>query len=374
MNKVLIGAIVAALSMARWSEAQDLTMGSKAPKLEVARFVKGEPVTRLEKGKTYVVEFWATWCGPCIRTIPHLTKLQKQYKDITFIGVSIWERDPDAVEEFVEKMGDKMDYRVAVDSVPEGEKGDGGFMAKNWMEPAEQQGIPTAFIINGDGLIAWIGHPGEIDDPLEQIAAGKWDLEGQVQKMKELIASKKKLQAVMVKLRKLFGEFEESGDPKELLQELDIASKELPEQAQQFSLVKFNILAGPKGDVDQALELGERLVETRFSDDAEALNNLAWAVVDPDRDKKADPKLLKFALRVATKADKLKDSEDPSIADTLAKAYFDNGQLDKAVETQERAVKQIEGTDNEQVGAAMKKRLRQYRRAVEASKLDGDKK
>jgi thiol-disulfide isomerase/thioredoxin len=68
------------------------------------------------KGKqTYVVEFWATWCGPCRVSIPHLTELQKKFKTqgVTFIGVS--DETEDKVKPFVDKMGDKMDYTVAVD-------------------------------------------------------------------------------------------------------------------------------------------------------------------------------------------------------------------------------------------------------------------
>src|SRR6516225_7066119 len=75
--------------------AQSLGIGDPAPKLEVKSFVKGEPVKEFETGKLYVVEFWATWCGPCRTSIPHLTELQKKHGEIVFIGVSVFEREPE---------------------------------------------------------------------------------------------------------------------------------------------------------------------------------------------------------------------------------------------------------------------------------------
>ena len=372
MNKLWIAAM-ALVGLSQIGSAQDLNLGSKAPKLEVKEFIKGEPVKGFEKGKTYVVEFWATWCGPCRATIPHLTKLQKQYKDVAFIGVAVLEEDQDEVSKFVEEMGDKMDYRVALDLVPDDADGDEGAMVKNWMEPAEQSGIPTSFIVNGEGLVAWIGHPAAIDEPLEQVVAGKWDLVAEAKKAKELAEQKKKLEVVYTKLKKLFGEFQEGGDVAPLLKELDIAAKEVPDQATQFSLIKFQVLSGSKGHLDQAVTLGNEMLESDgIGEDPEILNNIAWMLVSPDRDEKADDKLIKFALKVAIKADNLKKNQDPSIADTLAKAYFDDGQLEKAVATQERVVELIPGTPLED-DPSVKKRLRQYKRALESSKSEAPK-
>src|SRR6516165_9560067 len=152
LKRILIVVATAAIAAGSLAQAQNLSVGDPPPKLEVKSFVKGDAVSTLEPGKFYVVEFWATWCGPCIATIPHLTEAQKKHPDVNFIGVSIWEQDQKLVKPFVEKM----EYRVAMDAVAEGARGNDGAMAKNWMKAAGENGIPTAFIINKDNKIAWI--------------------------------------------------------------------------------------------------------------------------------------------------------------------------------------------------------------------------
>lgn len=143
--------------------AVTLKVGDAAPALAIDKWVKGDAVKGFEKGKVYVVEFWATWCGPCIKAIPHLTELQKEHKDVTFVGVAASERGEigeqlKKVQDFVAKQGEKMEYRVGFD-------GDGE-MREGWMRAAGQRGIPCTFIVNGEGKIAWIGHPNNLDEAL----------------------------------------------------------------------------------------------------------------------------------------------------------------------------------------------------------------
>jgi eukaryotic-like serine/threonine-protein kinase len=157
--------------------AETLAIGDDAPPISVARWVKGDPVERLASGKTYVVEFWATWCGPCRTSIPHLTALQNKHRDsgVTVIGVSV-DQNQGAVVPFVKEMGDKMDYTVAVDNVPTEDTGSPKNMAQGWMEAAGEHGIPTAFIVR-DRKVAWIGHPMAVDSALEKTLSKDFDLQ-----------------------------------------------------------------------------------------------------------------------------------------------------------------------------------------------------
>lgn len=157
------------------SRAGDLGIGDAAPLLK-AHWLKGKPVERFEKGHVYVLEFWATWCGPCIGAMPHITKLAKQYAGkATFIGVNVFENakmDSGVVEKvakFVKANTKKMGYTVCMDEA-------GSFMAKNWMRAAGLSSIPATMIIDQEGVIAWIGHPKAMDKPLESIVAGTWDV------------------------------------------------------------------------------------------------------------------------------------------------------------------------------------------------------
>src|SRR5262245_10257818 len=66
-----------------------LSVGDAAPAITVDKWLQGDEVKKFEKDRVYVVEFWATWCGPCIVMMPHMSDLQQQYKkDVTFIGFS----------------------------------------------------------------------------------------------------------------------------------------------------------------------------------------------------------------------------------------------------------------------------------------------
>ena len=155
-----------------------LFIGDKAPQLRYGKWIKGSPVKKYEKGRLYLFEFWATWCGPCIASMPHLSEFAKENKDkATVIAVNIWENKsggklPSAslpkVQRFVKNMGDKMGFSVITDSEDQ-------WMGNKWMKAAGQEGIPCTFMVK-DGVILWMGHPVELDSIVTVVNSGNYDV------------------------------------------------------------------------------------------------------------------------------------------------------------------------------------------------------
>ncbi len=161
------------LAAAAVLSSQPLTIGDMAPPLVYGHEVKGRPVHTVGDGRVTVVEFWATWCKPCIDFMPHLSDLWRKHKArVDFVSVSVWD-DAEAVPGFVRGMGDKMAYPVVTDRL---DKSGNGIMAATWLEAAGQAAIPVAFVIDGRGRIAWLGHPQNLESVLDQVLMGRWDV------------------------------------------------------------------------------------------------------------------------------------------------------------------------------------------------------
>ncbi len=278
---------VAALFLAATPLSAGLKLGDKAPPMKITKWVQGTDVdlAKMKGEKVTVVEFWATWCGPCITSIPHLTDLQKKHKkNVVIIGVT----KPDArnsldmVESFVEKQGKKMAYTVAFD-------GDGKTY-EAYMRSAEQSGIPTAFIVNRKGQLAWLGHPMAMDRPLEEIVAGTFDIE----------KARKQLENSM-RVKKLYREF---------------------------------YTRARERNFEAVGKLAREMIELSH-DNATMLNGVAWILLTHPELK---GKFRALALKAAERCDELTGRSSWMYLDTLALARFENGATAEAVALQKKAM------------------------------------
>ncbi|MCA9036918.1 MAG: redoxin family protein [Planctomycetaceae bacterium] len=392
-------ALLAAGLMADES-ASVLTIGSPAPSLDVEHWVsdghgKFKPVTKFEPGKVYVVEFWATWCGPCIASMPHLAETQAKYADKGVQIVSISDEDLETVEGFL-----KRPVRGGGPSADDPEKKQtyaeltsayclttdpDGSVQKDYMEAAGQNGIPTCFIVGKDARVEWIGHPMAMDEPLEAILTGSWNRE-------EFLAEFKKEQERGMLMSKLSGfmrkgdtkgalallarakesaegdgaylaqigqlEFQvkastalqkiQKGDVAEGLKELDEVDATATEsQKSQLRMVRFQVLVSVK-EYDAATKA---LSDVVGSGDAtpQLINQLTWQVYEAAvADEGFSQSLLQASASAAEAAVK-QEPQNPMILDTLAHLQHRLGHLDDAIATQ---LKAIENVDNAPDAAA----------------------
>jgi tetratricopeptide (TPR) repeat protein len=260
--------------------------------------------------------------------------LAKKYEGkATFVGVDAFERIPSAddcyskVSKFVTDFGDKMDYHVAMD-------GTDGTMAKTWMEAAQQPGIPTAFVIDRDGKVAWIGHPMMgLDETVQKVIDGNFDEKAEADKELTAMAKQQESQA---KQAKYLGPVTTALRAKDFRGAVKAADAAIAADAS----FRAMLIASEPGwmahyDESGATKLISTLADNDFKDNAMMLNQLAWGMIgDGSTFTHPDTAL---AVKIAERAVKLSKG-DPNILDTLGLAYFKAGRTKDAVSTEQKAI------------------------------------
>ena len=289
-----------------------LELGDAAPDLSVAGVVKGEPVKSdlSDLGEVYVVEFWATWCGPCRQSIPHLTDLQEKYKDkgVRVIGFS--DETEEQVKGFVDDMGEQMEYTVAIDK--------GKKTWETYAEPFGVTGIPHAFVVDRSGTLVWQGHPmAGLDEVVEKVVAGNYDLSDVRER-----AKMEKMREEMSELTMLWAQ-------------------------------EYIVLARYGRNTAEADAVAKKLLESGY-DDPVFFGQVAWTLFSNEN---LAYKNDAFAMALAERANELADGKSADILDTVALGLFKAGKKEEAVATQKKA---IAICDNDELLAQLKERLARY--------------
>ncbi len=296
-----------------------LKVGDMAPALTIADWVKGEPVDiAAGKGKNvFVVEFWATWCGPCQYSIPELTELQKVYgnKGLKVIGVT----SPDlrgntlkAVKRYVEDRNDQMGYTIAFDDQTKTNDA--------WMAAANQYGIPTAFIVDRAGKIAWIGPPlmPEFTEIVGQVVENVFDPARQerIRGMSEALVEK-------ARGGDLRGAIGVAGE----ILDLDPGYQWALQAVYELHVDQLNDIAG--------LRTWSAAFIEKHRGNSRAMQRLAMQLMGTGVLPNRMPQLALDAARAAYEAGEKKDAEAAAV---YARALYQVGAVDAAIKIQEAAV------------------------------------
>lgn len=310
-KSIILILVVCGIILTGCSKKDDVVpgkLGDPAVELTGLKWIKGDAVT-FQPGHVYVVEFWATWCPPCRASIPHLTKLQAQYKDkVTIIGVSVDNDPAQKVKEFVDKKGETMEYTVAYEAE--------GKVRKAYSRAFSQQGIPHAFIVDRQGKITWVGHPMTMDDVLKQVVDGSFDRDAYAKEQKELLENSARLDGWIT----------------DYFAKIEIENNE------------------------ETRKIADRIIE---NSQAQMLNGFAWKILTEVKEENRD---LAIALKAAKKADDLTGGDNAAVLDTYALALFENGKVEEAIARQAKAVELSVGNPEMQNG--LKKRLEEFKAAL----------
>jgi thiol-disulfide isomerase/thioredoxin len=325
---------------------EKLGVGSVAPKLDVEHWVqngggKFKKVTSFETGKVYVVEFWATTCGPCVQSMPHLSELQTKYADQGLQIVSISSEPLDEVKAFLKNEipledGSKVTIANVTKSYCLTTDPDGS-SDKDYMLAAQQNGIPCAFIVGKDAKIEWIGHPMEMDEVVESVLGDTWD-------RAKYIAE----QNLMEEMQKTIGGLVRKKKFSEAAAAIDGFLEKIDDKRIQFGLLKSKVELQIRANADTK-EIKQSYVKlfSTCSEEPLFVQDVAWSAYENYTENKIESKeIIRLSIAAVEKVlDQVQGATKANLLDTVARLNHSIGNIQPAIDAQTQAVKLSDGSD-----------------------------
>lgn len=140
-------------------------IGGPAPPFQVEKYVRGpekKPKWEDLRGQAVVLEFWATWCGPCVQAIPHMNRLVDLFANQPVRFISVTREKEKTVRRFLEKK--PMHGWVALDR------------DRSLLEDYGVRGYPTVVLIDAAGIVRGVTHPNRLNaEVVGRLVTGRFD-------------------------------------------------------------------------------------------------------------------------------------------------------------------------------------------------------
>jgi len=259
-----------------------LELGGPAPPIKVSEWIKGTPVALAKGSNVYVLDFWTTYAGNSIYTLPYLSNLQTNNRSRGVIIVGITTDAATKVKRFLTTVETPIEYRLAIDADQQ--------TTKAYIDAVGATELPHAFVIDSQGRVVWHGN--------------------------STVALEKVLKEV------LDGSFT-----------LDSARRTI---AAEKAMREYFTLATAGTNPVRMSELGEQVL-ANATGYASILNEFAWRILT-DRRIQTRARDYPLALRASQEAFELSGGNEVPIMDTHARALFAAGKRAEAMEIEKKAI------------------------------------
>ncbi len=317
------------------AQENELTIGSAAPPLQIEHWISKSPHSQskeleFETGKVYVVEFWATWCGPCIASMPELAALQKKHSFKKVEIISVTDEDMETVNQFLERKSPSgKSYREVtaayqLTSDPDSSTHD------SYINAAGIETIPTAFIVGKTGLIEWFGYPSDLEETLDAVLDDSWDQDAFKAEMQSQLALQNMVSEAM--------ELAQTGKIAEAIEMIQQASKSTDDpEAKEYFNSFLQMLSRFKPRKSAALDYYVLELPKLADKPSELADFARWLAKEISTDRELAP-LADDTIIALKNAAVNSPADSARLWNSAAKLQVANNDLEGAIESQTQCV------------------------------------